>query len=348
MEGVDVHTMIDNVTIFGDDVEAFVRAVTLFLERCKQVGATLNDADKLPRNRAEIIAQGTVSPFTFLGEVYLADGTVKNTDHNVTKLRLAYERLQASITDESIVVTKRQVAAIIGLWTWLTHTINRSVNCSFEMLRLHSSVAASPHQWDDRIKLSVTDISTIGTAITAVLKNQPATPIPIALPSVNHSDYAATIIVDASRTGFGALVLTQGHVLEVKGGFYKEKPHSAHAEPLAASLMLDWARSKVKGPFAIVTDHIALAQGQRRPVSGKGGFSKSYFLNAFFQNLYSDNLNHQVFYIPGDENPADAASRSNKVGDPISVTIRPDTIFPSLANLFHPFATAETRPWWIA
>jgi hypothetical protein len=55
-----------------------------------------------------------------------------------------------------------------------------------------------------------------------------------------------------------------------------------------------------------------------------------------------------TFYIPGDENPADAASRSNKVGDPISVTIRPDTIFPSLASLFHPFATAETRPWWIA
>jgi hypothetical protein len=64
-------------------------------------------------------------------------------------------------------------------------------------------------------------------------------------------------------------------------------------------------------------------------VSGKGGFSKSYFLNAFFQNLYSDNLDHQVLYIPGDENPADAASRSNNVGDPISVTIRHDTIFPA-------------------
>jgi hypothetical protein len=198
------------------------------------------------------------------------DGTVSNTTSNVGKLRLAYERLQQSLSNPEIVGTKRQVAALVGLWTWSSHTLNESVNSSFEMLRLHSSIAASQDQWDDPIKLSVTDVNTIGRAITSTLANVPARPIGVLPPPTRDSDYAATVIVDASRTGYGALVLLNGHVLEVKGGVFSEKPHSAHAEPLAASVLLDWIRTKTSGPLAIVTDHIALAQGQRRPFSGNG------------------------------------------------------------------------------
>jgi hypothetical protein len=110
MPGVNVATMIDNVAIYSDDKAQFIRAVQLFLERCKAIGATLNDQESLPRTPAEIIRQGTVKPQVFLGEVYLADGAVMNTESNVTKLRLAYERLQRAAEDpEAVVVTKRQI-----------------------------------------------------------------------------------------------------------------------------------------------------------------------------------------------------------------------------------------------
>jgi hypothetical protein len=343
---VKAATMIDNVAIYGDDATAFVKAVQTFLSRCKAVGATLNDQDKIPSSPEEIIKAGTSKPQTFLGEVYLQDGTVQNTENNVAKLRAAYERLQSSLSNPRVTVTKRNVLALIGLWTWMSHTIQHPLNKSFEVLRLHSSVAASIGELDEPIKLSPNDVSAIGAALAPALANRPHRPSPAVAPSNDHKDYAATIIVDASRTGLGALALINGHVVEVKGGFFREKPHSAHAEPLAASIALDWVRQKVKGPIAIVSDHIALAMSQKRPITGNGGFGKSYYLNSFLKDLYSDGFDHQIFYIPGDVNPADGASRSNKVGDPITVTPRPGTIFPHLASLCHPFREPRKRSWW--
>jgi hypothetical protein len=346
MKGVKVATMIDNVAIYGDDAAAFVKAVQTFLDRCKKVGATLNDQEKIPSTPDEILKTGSCKPQTFLGEVYLQDGSVQNTQSNVDKLRLAYERLQASLTDSEVVVTKRNVLSLIGLWTWVSHTIQHPLNKSFDVLRLHSTIASSLGEWDDPIKLSPTEVTAIGNAIAPVLCNHPHRPMPAVAPSDDHKDYAATIVVDASRSGYGALALINDRVVEVKGGFYKEMPHSAHAEPLAATILLDWIRTKVHGPIAVITDHIALAQSQKRPCTGNGGFAKSYYLNSFLKDLYSDGLDHQVFYIPGDQNPADGASRSNKIGDPISVTLRPSTIFPNLASLYHPFREPRKRPWW--
>lgn len=346
MSDVGAATCIDNVAIFGDNESSFVEATQIFLNRCKLVGATLNDQESIPSTPKEILKRGREKPQVFLGEVYLQDGTVLNTESNVKKLRLAYERLQATLSDPNITVTKRNVAALIGLWTWLAHTIQDPLNRAFEVLRLHSSIAASINEWDDPIKLSPTDISAIGKAIAPVLMNRPTRPYPAPVPSTDHRDYAATVIVDASRTGFGAIALVNGQILEVKGGFFKEKPHSAHAEPLAATLIVEWVRRTIRGPIAVVSDHIALTQAQRRPGSGNGGFGKSFFLNNFLKELYSDGLHHQIFYVQGDLNPADAASRSNKVGDPISVTVRPDTVLPSLASFYHPFLHPKQRQWW--
>ena len=97
--------------------------------------------------------------------------------------------------------------------------------------------------------------------------------------------------------------------------------------------------------MALITDHNAMAWGQRRPVSGKGGFSKAYFLNSFFFELY-ENGGGQVFYVEGTKNPADAASRSNRIGDPFSAHVVTDLTLPALTEFNHPYLETKKRPWW--
>jgi hypothetical protein len=159
----------------------------------------------------------------------------------------------------------------------MAHTIDEPIAEHFDLLRLHSTLSSSSAHWDSQHKVTPHELNAIGTAISKVLKNQPVRPQVAPVPSFEHSDYGATAIVDASCNGFGAIVLMNGTIYELKGGFKRLQPRSAHAEPLGATKVLEWLRSKCKGPFAIVSDHVALSLSQRRPVTGNGGFAKSCF-----------------------------------------------------------------------
>eukprot|EP00760_Papus_ankaliazontas_P011349 PhM_4_TR14728/c0_g1_i1/m.12386 len=119
---------------------------------------------------------------------------------------------------------------------------------------------------------------------------------------------------------------------------------------MAATAVTRWARENFAPRLiAVVSDHEALAQGQRRPHSGNGGFSSAYHLNEFFRTLYADGGLHQVFYVPGHENPADAPSRNTVVGDLVWHVERVNNeMFPSLSTFTHPYLDTPppSRPWW--
>eukprot|EP00760_Papus_ankaliazontas_P016057 PhM_4_TR16755/c1_g1_i1/m.26695 len=221
MPGVSVVTMIDNVAIMSEVPEKFAAAVKTFLDRCKLFGATLNDVEKLPVSDDDIIACGRMShkQETFLGEVY-ENGFVSNTANNVEKLSLAFRRLQRSLSDDSIVITRRHMASLIGLSNFLAHTLGISARENFELVRLHSRVAAMPTLWDDPLSVSPHMVSVVGGAIAPLLANKPSRPVKLpSLPSLNNSDYDVVAIVDASATGFGAIILMDDKMYEVKGGW---------------------------------------------------------------------------------------------------------------------------------
>jgi hypothetical protein len=117
-------TMIDNVLVGADTEDDFVWAVDAFLRRCEEFGAQLNDLDLMPASTEQLLAQSDMAvpghEMTFLGEVY-ANGMVRNAAKNVANLQAAYERLQAALHDNSMTVTRRQVAATIGLTMWMAH-----------------------------------------------------------------------------------------------------------------------------------------------------------------------------------------------------------------------------------
>eukprot|EP00760_Papus_ankaliazontas_P005930 PhM_4_TR1280/c2_g2_i7/m.7264 len=352
-----VHTMIDNVLIAGNDADTFVRAVLKFLERCRLFGAQLNGEDTLPRTRNAILdaADTARNDITFLGEKYVHN-CVCNSDRNVDKLRSAFGRLQESLHDTTLVVTIRNVASLISLALWMAHTINIHPRDHFEVLRHYRKLAqlANASRWDAPHAITPELLRPLGQLIGPLLSNVP-TRSPSLHPPKRFNDnntYDVIIIVDASASGFGAFVHRphENELWRVRRGFSDFVRHSAWAEPMAATAMTRWARENfAPRQIAIVTDHEALPQGQRRPHSGNGGFSSAYYLNEFFRTLYAEGGAHQVFYVPGPENLADAPSRNTVVGDLIwHIERLDDELFPSLETFTHPYLDNPTpsRLWW--
>ena len=121
-----INSMIDNVDIASTDFNDFERASGEFEARCTELGLKLNDE----RTKAT-----PGDEFSFLGEEYRIDKVngcvqVRNSSHNVQKLREAYERLQQHIMPDgegappyTPCVTTRQFIGILSLACWLAHTI---------------------------------------------------------------------------------------------------------------------------------------------------------------------------------------------------------------------------------
>jgi integrase len=346
MKKVLVHTMIDNVAIGSDDKTAFVKAVRLFVARCKKIGATINDMEGFPSTDDGIIELGEKRPFTFLGEVYEKGGRVRNSEQNVQNLRDAFTRIQSAANDPNIAVTKRQVCSIISLWTWLANTIELKLCDHFDMIRLFSQTAKLNVGWDDAIRVNGFVVNTIQKAIEPTLRNVPVSPKRDEVPSKHINDYGACIIVDSSGSGWGAWCKIGDEMFEIREGWLTPNLRSAHAEPMGAREAVRWVRERTKGNLAVVVDHSAMAYGQRRPHSGNGGFSTAFYLNSFFEELYSIPGNHQVFYVKGESNPADRASRANRIGEQRRVNKLVDIKFPPLSAFLHPFDLPSQRPWW--
>ena len=347
---VSLVTMIDNVIVASDDAAEFVRAVQTFVQRSDRFGAMLNDRDQIPSDPEEILKMGRQYATTWtsiLGAEY-KDGFVRNNEKNMANLAEAYQRLQQSMGDPNVIVTRRNVAAIISLAFYMARVVEIRVAQHFHLLRLHRKVSAMRGKWDAPYQITQKEMESVGMIVGRLLLNKPIRPTIKPLPGNDLSDYEAVAIMDASATGFGAWVLWQGRTFELRSGWKNHNFHSAHAEPTAGKEVAQWIRARCRGRIAVVTDHIAMALSQRRPISGNGGFSTAYHLNEFFCALYGEdgNLDADVFYVEGQKNVTDGASRSNRIGDPLKVTILNDVTFPPLAAFWHPYRELPKRPWW--
>jgi len=122
--------------------------------------------------------------------------------------------------------------------------------------------------------------------------------------------------------------------------------HSAHAEPKAARRAMQWARAQPgcsKARIAVITDHVAMATGQRRWYASYGGFSTSFFLNGFFEELY-DHGGGEIFHIDGVFNRADQLSRDPRA--PLTMAVREvDVVFTDLRSLRHPHREIPRLPY---
>ncbi|PHR97720.1 MAG: hypothetical protein COA68_12285 [Oceanobacter sp.] len=337
--GVHVDTMIDNIRVVAETRDLLVAALSELQLRLAKVGITTNDG--FGHCVVDSVIGSAPSEYTFLGEQYFPTGEVANTAKNLEKLGLALQRL----TDDSN-VTYRQFASILGLLTWLAHTVNVPMCQHVGLLRAYSRIAAAGGgRWDDTATLAPSVIDKVLRLAAAVLPNTPV-PLPsLRPPSFAEADYDAVAYTDASASGWGAVVLdpATGRTLALQQHWTQALHHSATAEPLAVARLLDWAKERGLRRIAIVTDHIALATGQRRWWSNYGGFSTAHALNEAFLRLPVPE--GHIFYLPGSENPADALSRDVSSRSYALVERRSNVRLPALGRSWHPYSS-DDRPLW--
>ena len=336
-------TMIDNVRIGASTPGAFLSAVKTFLDRCDRARITINDRDLWELDDAGIVQRGHrdwVGPFAFLGEEFRGHIVMNQTKH--------VNNLQAVFGDilESSSTTRRRFAALVGLIVFLAHTIDLGLWRLFSLLRAYarlvtpSSIESGDVLWDEPIHLAPSVVDSASRAVTCIAVNRPSILRPLRSPGVTNESYDTIIVVDASLAGWAAFIKLPTGVWDVRAGWSSQNHHSANSEPKAALAALKWACFQHQAShIAVVSDHRALATGQRRWWSSYGGFSNNYWLNAFYEAFYDADLSQcrrDVFYVAGEANPADGPSRSVVVGEPLSSRVA-TSLFPDVAHFDHPF-----------
>lgn len=349
-----VSTCIDNVRISAATGNEFVSAVRTFLQRCNSVNATINDHDSWLCDDTAILQRGhrnIIGPFIFLGEDYNAH-TVRNSAKNRDNLHAAYTML----SQPGALITRRRFAAIMGLIIFMAHTCDVGLWRFFSLLRAYSRLVSPSSAeygdllWDSPITLAPTVAADLSQAVGLLATNQPVPLCPLLPPGRTNGDYDVIIIVDASAAGWAAYAKTPAGVVELRSGWRTTTYFSAHAEPRAAKAALQWVRQQGPlGHVAVVTDHRALATGQRRWWSGYAGFSSAFPLNDFYAELYGEDdlavFRRDVFFVEGEKNVADGPSRAVVVGDGLSAR-HPDIAFPDVSVFAHPYSSRPTRETW--
>ena len=347
---VNVDTMIDNVRICSDSPGDFIRAIRMFLERVKMAGITLNNASEWDTTDETILRNCSVTEATtsrlFLGEKY-EGGKISNSDGNVEKLQQAMKRYDEVTAGEGTKYTIRHFASLIGLMLFMAHTLDVALAGLFPLLRAYGYIVGHTTGWDAPFTTLSRTIDMQVRSFAQTLLHNEALPLPVVdPPSCRNDDYDAIVIVDASASGWGAYVTfpATGTTWVLRQRWTTTMTRSAHAEPKAALRALFWARQQHPGAnVALVTDHIAIATGQRRWSSRYGGFSTSYHLNELYKELYARGTS-QVFFVQGENNMADGPSRDPSAQLSLTAT-RVAVTIPSLTVFAHPYAK-QTRPWY--
>lgn len=346
MRDIRVDTMLDNIRIASSSPEMFCKAIRIVIQRCAQVNATLKNFNATVSDE-ELIRQGAIKAglYTFLGEEYITVDrvrSVRNTKKCIENLGLALERLRSG---ES---TRRQCASLVGLIVYMTHTIAIRPSALFRLLRFFRAICRGTdgalNFWDQIVPVSSSVRFYIEALSEELLRNKAVPITPIRPPSSDVQDYGVAIIVDASLSGWGALIWVKGgKIFEISCGWPAEMQHSAHAEPCAALAAVKWTKAKgFMGPVALVTDHQSVVTGQSNWSTGFGGYSSSFYLNEFY-DLFHEDPNNQVFYVNGPCNPADPLSRNSWIGQGMRIWQDGGTSFPSLKLFEHPFLKPQHR-----
>ena len=312
MPGVTVDTMLDNVRVAADTAEGFIAAFRTVLSRCHAANITVNDASTWQADDHSLLQRASVTqPLTFLGETYL-NGRINNAEHNLSKLRDAMAVLEGETAP-----TKRHVASIVGLILFMLHTVSEPLSSYHGLIRRYSDLMRDPGDWDESVTVTATMADDIRQAARSILSHE-AVPLPtLRPPSLSIEEYDYSMIVDASKAGWGAILRQRtGEIAVLSQQWPRDMKHSAQAEPWAVVCCLAWLKEKMfpNRPLrlAVVTDHMALATGQLRWSSHYGGFSAAFHLNAAFAAMSGPQLTSDVFFVEGSSNPANGPSSAPK------------------------------------
>ncbi len=328
---VTMFSMIDNILVAAEvgQESSFVETVRTLCRRIQRANLQTSPPTQeiLCMSDEELLVFAS-GENTFLGETFLwtgAERVVKNSLKTIAKLTVALPKQQ---------FTYRTFVSLVSLILYATHTIAFNVANLFHLMKAYRGVCsfvAESGDWDDHMAFlsdrARRELESVGALL---LKNEFHTIQPHQEVSYQEADYDDIIVIDASVTGWGAIHKRQnenkttlyqkmwinniGQEITYKEGGetkYFTAKHSAFAEPSAILVLLQHLVSlqRLGRKVAVVTDHFAIVQAQRKR-NGYGGIGRGEALNSLY--AFCNSIPHSVFffYISGPQNPADHASRN--------------------------------------
>ncbi|KAG5477655.1 hypothetical protein LSCM1_04948 [Leishmania martiniquensis] len=346
---VTVFTMIDNMLIAAREGQerAFLSAVRRILARIRTANLlTSPDRETVAAMSDEELLSLARADNTFLGEDFHWNGServVRNALKTVAKLKLALRATRFSC---------RSFASLASLVMYAMHTTRLNPAEAFPLQQAYRAMfrlVERGRDWDDEVPYVGSNVLACLQSVGGrLVENEWWRIADRTAATYEDGTYDAICFTDASADGWGAVVryangttdaLQQRWATDLhpKGRVGEGSPrtrvpdplpndeyftakHSAHAEPRAAMLCLQYLMAHGlaarRGPtmrMAVVTDHFAIVRAQRKH-NGFGGIGRGYCLNrlyAYTTALYfTERVRVVFFYIAGQVNPADELSRN--------------------------------------
>lgn len=317
--GVRCDIYVDNVRFLSNNREDVIAAATTFIERCRQVRATLNEVPACNPDGSPLDARAAAEALVhskgeFLGvEFDYVMKTVKLGPKSVGKLKL----LKATFENSAKAPTHRNFLALFGVLFFALQVTAGFAPHRYYALREYSETArriqkdpgllecayhCSPSRW----KHVTTWIEDVERNDAHPVHNAPAHP----------SGARFVLVTDAAKSGWGAILLDQDTgILYTRHGVWnrawKGREFSSWSEPeaVARALVYFFPNGTVES-IAILSDSTTAVGAFTK------GRSMMYEVNSSLQQVqkHFPFFNATLHHIPGTENTfADAMSRQKSL-----------------------------------
>jgi hypothetical protein len=301
MNDVPTILYIDNFGFGCDDLDELQRVAKTFVERCATAGVILNDTNP------PIIGRDVMQTDCLGEHLDILSKTKCLTAQSVGKLVLAVDVINKQRTEN---VGRKQMAAVYGMLFYATRVLNMDVSMYYNALRYYRDLGAicSIEGWNGTApRITGTALEELLMWCAVASRN---TPVPFAK---DDESIDATIIVDASHWGYGAILSpNEGPIREISKQWNAEDRaefdlrRSTVAEPLAVrrSICELLCPGKYRS-VRIMSDHSGLVY------TGNRGYARSYYYNEMIRCI-RDSFPGTKFtfgFIQGIHNYADGLSR---------------------------------------
>ena len=293
----------DNVRFVGAKTEV-IAAFKTFVERCRKVGAQLNELETADFSNNSKIAALCTQEYDFLGERYThaaATPTMKSTEKTMNKLKATWGKRGAW--------TFREMVCHYGILMYASSTLRVNMAERFTSLRHYSEVArrlqAHAELWDTPASVPAAVMADL-TAWTAIVSANEAVPIP----AYDEKEADRLICVDASGWGYGAVCVdlksghTMAHQAAWPSGSQLAGAGSVLTEPAAIkAAVYRFIQPAFDGSILVLTDHEGFVKAHPK------GYANSWSYNELMLALGHFTARFVFQHIKGELNPVDGISR---------------------------------------
>lgn len=307
-DSVSVQSAADNVRFVGPRKDV-VAAFRIFCDRCRRVGAQLNEIDVVAEERDPALAEGLLTQeYDFMGERFNHKSkTMQSTAKTIDKLKATWARRDTW--------TVREMATHFGVLFYASATARIPMSRLYCILRHYSDtmrdVQASPSLWDS-------PAAPLAPGLRAELErwtNQVLDNVPQPIPHYGPVECRYIICVDASGWGWGGICLDTftGGVLSVQEPWSVESGlrggSSVHTEPRGVTCAIRrFIRLDNADGVLVLTDHMPLVS------VNAAGLAHCWQYNRMLDDLRCYPRTHFFFqHIAGVSNPVDGLSRGETV-----------------------------------